>query len=666
MLRRIYDDGRFFKTLQDVALAVILKTGHDMKFQFVVMNPPYIRIQLIPEAFRRRWERLYNWAEGNYDAFIPFIERAVKQWLEDEGGFGCIVSNRFSHATYAERFREYLPNEATLLTLVDFRAVPVFHRPQEKLESLAYAGILIANRAGMDDDQSFCVARVGGTSVGVLGDLMADLRVAINQVREGSQYARQGAVDAFPQVRRQLASADWRLMPDQERDVFDAIRAKATALLEDLTITHSGGFQGLVTGCDPVFVLRVLDRNDVSSNKKTMRVQPKGGGDPFEIERAIVRRWLFGRDIDRWHIAWDDWVVLFPYARAARSDDEGRYRYLLYPARQYGATDDQSHLPYIEDKFPLAWKYLKRTKIEQALRDREKGRFKRGKPDAHSWYGLARPQNMELYEEPKVLVQMLSRRPKVVLDLDGFTFQGGGKGGGIYGIAFEQQLDLWLLMGLLNSEVLDFYLKQISVMFQGGFYSYTDGFLKNLPLKVSGTRQDVIAKAIKELARGLADLKAELQNAVDMRSSFPGSVAGGLQADLFALEKIAVETHINAQTVNISTPSADPDLEGNWRVGLNDRSSVTMPTEAHADVVLAWLDLQGRSVDRDDVLALRLPGKAGDCQKILKKLQELELTIEEKERAIATRGTELNDRVASYYELTSDQQSVLRDFLARF
>jgi hypothetical protein len=46
-LKGKFDDGRFLKTIEDLVLAVFLK--HDLTYAFVVGNPPYVRIQKIPE-----------------------------------------------------------------------------------------------------------------------------------------------------------------------------------------------------------------------------------------------------------------------------------------------------------------------------------------------------------------------------------------------------------------------------------------------------------------------------------------------------------------------------------------------------------------------------------------------------------------------------------------
>src|SRR6185437_4693574 len=97
-LRGKFEDGRFLKTIEDLVLAVSLK--HDLQYDFVVGNPPYVRIQKIPEHVKEYWEGKYEWTERNYDLYVPFMERAVQSaghegWLKESGKLGFILSDRF-------------------------------------------------------------------------------------------------------------------------------------------------------------------------------------------------------------------------------------------------------------------------------------------------------------------------------------------------------------------------------------------------------------------------------------------------------------------------------------------------------------------------------------------------------------------------------------------
>ena len=107
-----YNDGRFLKTIEDLVLAISLK--HDMQYDYVVGNPPYVRIQKIPDHVKEYWEGKYKWTEHNYDLYVPFIERAVQSagqqgWLGTGGKLGFILSDRFLNVDYGNALRAGLP-----------------------------------------------------------------------------------------------------------------------------------------------------------------------------------------------------------------------------------------------------------------------------------------------------------------------------------------------------------------------------------------------------------------------------------------------------------------------------------------------------------------------------------------------------------------------------
>lgn len=81
-----YQDGRFLKTLRDLAVSLVVK--NELRYDYVVGNPPYVRVQRLPDELRRYWVNQYEWAEGNFDIYIPFFERALTDWLHDGGKLG--------------------------------------------------------------------------------------------------------------------------------------------------------------------------------------------------------------------------------------------------------------------------------------------------------------------------------------------------------------------------------------------------------------------------------------------------------------------------------------------------------------------------------------------------------------------------------------------------
>jgi len=377
-LRTEYNDGRFLKTIEDLALAMVLK--NDLQYDFVVGNPPYVRIQSIPEFSRRYWQGLYEWAEGNFDIFIPFIERAVVYWLKENGRLGFICSDRFLLANYAAKLREWLPQLAEMELLIDFRVSTVFQDAQNS------PAILVMKKTENPKPTNFAAARlISKMPEEQLRALLPEISREIQEMMHTNSSRVTAHFDVFVEKQEDLTLEGWYLMPSEERGVFQKLNEAATHRLQELTLTQSGGFQGLRTGCDDVLVFKLLEER-----KKLLLVKAKGGGEPFEIEREIVRPLVFGEDIERWQLNWKSWLVFFPYFQI-----DGTFE--LIPSKTYKekfCSKVLEKLDCIESRYSKAWKYLTEWEVprkignkletklvETWLRAREHGRFQQGKKE---------------------------------------------------------------------------------------------------------------------------------------------------------------------------------------------------------------------------------------------------------------------------------------------
>src|SRR5690606_35066138 len=160
-----YGDGRFLKTLEDLMLGLVLK--HDLTYVFVVGNAPYVRIQNLPDVLKDYWLDKYHWAHGNFDIYVPFIERALgttHPWLRQGGKLGFILSNRFLTANYAEELRRSLPRAGTLISLTDFQAITFASGDDGDdtrlfRDALVYPAVLVVERRPPSQDYGFSAAR---------------------------------------------------------------------------------------------------------------------------------------------------------------------------------------------------------------------------------------------------------------------------------------------------------------------------------------------------------------------------------------------------------------------------------------------------------------------------------------------------------------------------
>ena len=172
-----------------------------------------------------------------------------------------------------------------------------------------------------------------------------------------------------------------------------------------------------------------------------------------KVERESVSLFLQGRERKRYRILHSGKVVILPYF-----NEKGRVSFIT--------PND------MKDKYPNTFTYLYENKAY--LENRERGRMK-----GQQWYAYIYPKNIEVMATAKILVPDIADRAQFALDENGdYAFTSG------YGITLGKKtpMSLKYILGLLNSKVLNFYLKHISTPMQNGFFRYFTQFIERLPI----------------------------------------------------------------------------------------------------------------------------------------------------------------------------------------
>jgi hypothetical protein len=133
----------------------------------------------------------------------------------------------------------------------------------------------------------------------------------------------------------------------------------------------------------------------------------------------------------------------------------------------------------LSERYPAAWDYLKTNR--SMLEARERGKWKNDK-----WYAFGRSQNLSEMEQTKIMTPSIASKASFTLDTnDYYYFVGsGGGGGGGYGITLkDNEYSMQYILGLLNSKLLDVFLKSYSSQFSGGYYAYNRQYIEKLPIR---------------------------------------------------------------------------------------------------------------------------------------------------------------------------------------
>ena len=111
--------------------------------------------------------------------------------------------------------------------------------------------------------------------------------------------------------------------------------------------------------------------------------------------------------------------------------------------------------------------------------------------------------------------QVLASKSSFSID-DGnnFYFVGGGNAGG-YGIVLnpDTKISLIQLCALMNSSLIDWYIKKGSTRFRGGFYSYAKRFIENVLVKYPQNQvKELIYIDLENTVNKILDLKKKRIN----------------------------------------------------------------------------------------------------------------------------------------------------------
>jgi methylase of polypeptide subunit release factors len=243
------------------------------RFDVIVGNPPYVRIEDLPRAVLQRYRSLYTTLGDRADLYVAFIERGL-QLLSSRGVLGFITANRYAKNLYGRGLRKLIADRYHVRYFLNLE-----HTQPFEADVSAYPAITVLDR------QAGCATRAG--------ELQS---IAPDKIAAARDSALASAPTAGPLQEFDSWYPDggpWITTCTTEHRHLHTLRTRLIPLESSAPGTRVG--IGVATGADRVFVL--------ASQHPTI-----------EADRQIPL--AVAADLSNRDIRWSGHVLVNPFAAA--------------------------------------------------------------------------------------------------------------------------------------------------------------------------------------------------------------------------------------------------------------------------------------------------------------------------------------------------------------
>jgi len=265
-------------------------------FDIVIGNPPYVRAETIKDK-KEYLQRKYAVFDSGADLYCYFYERSPRKIGASNARIGLISSCGFLKATFGERLRNFLAQNATFECGIDFGDTPVFEGVT------TYPNIFVFRNSATLGNYNFSFANL--------------------KTLQSTNLSKEFEINNFDYPSNRLFRRSWHFEDASAWGLRDKLEGACP-----ITISSVGEpFSGIKTGRTSVFVISE-DKMDALSNAD-LRC------------RELFRSWITGDDVGRWEV-------------------EGATRYIIFLPKgwtkeKYGeGTEDELWLRFQHDYGPVA------------------------------------------------------------------------------------------------------------------------------------------------------------------------------------------------------------------------------------------------------------------------------------------------------------------------
>lgn len=387
-------------------------------FDFIVGNPPYVKIQDIEKEDRKKLKENYiSCSSGNYNLFYAFIEQSCKL-IDDKGKIGYIIPNHLLKMKSAQALRELLIDNKLINKVIDFKDNQLFENVQ------TYSAIIFFDKSPKKSINYKTIEK--------------NLKnIDVYSYIKSLEFEKMNYIDVNAETINLLSDNDYNNIYKIENQSYS------------LNIST-----GIATQKDILYMIDLTQ--EINKNENDKFYYKEYNGLVYKIEKEITVSIIKGSGEKKINTATSFY----------------EFNKIIYP---YEIIDNRASLIIEEDmikRYPNTLRYF--IDIKKELNKRNSGN-----PTTKIWYEYGRAQALNSYI-PKIIFPTNSGKPNFAYFDDFALFHNGYA---IYGFNEEEkEMDLPLLTKILNSEIMDYYIKLTSYMISGGYYCYQKKYLKNFKI----------------------------------------------------------------------------------------------------------------------------------------------------------------------------------------
>jgi adenine-specific DNA-methyltransferase len=327
-------------------------------------------------------------------------------------------------------------------------------------------------------------------------------------------YIKMGTLDAienqlsnlvFSKVPvKYLSESDWIFADKTELDLIGKVENQDA--LGELAIINSGCF----TGLDQVFFV-----NDATIKEN-------------KLERGLIYPVIMGKEPKKYYL-------------------HKPIRKAIYPYEEVDGKTELIPEDKLKKSFPQTYAFLKQHKKELRSRKDSRRTFdEAGKP----WYSYTRKGLINVFQSPKILVGYIVNDNTYCLDFNQYIFSVGR----VFAIASDDLSLLKFLLGILNSSVSRYLMKQKCPVKQGGYFKISSKYLNEFPIpKRNGNDLVKLVDNLLNLNKQLQDAKLHTQQQQIQRTiAYAEKKIDKLVYKLYELNDKEIETIENSQSRVVS------------------------------------------------------------------------------------------------------------------